>query len=99
METCGSEGVPESAVDEEALDKKSSPATAVPLSWEEMMEMLKEVSCFTDMESPSTRMSNFFPLTKQVSVNMGGDPPAFVKVRLPFGTLESAMSCIQHLQE
>ncbi|RVX05839.1 hypothetical protein CK203_023907 [Vitis vinifera] len=64
-----------------------------------MMEMLKEVSCFTNAEAPSTRMSDFFPLTKRVSMNMGGDPPAFVKARLPFGTPESAVSCIQHLQE
>ncbi|RVW31663.1 hypothetical protein CK203_092744 [Vitis vinifera] len=44
-------------------------------------------------------MSDFFPLTKQVSVNMGGDPPTFVSARLPFGTPESVVSCIQHLQE
>ena len=63
------------------------------------MEMLKGVPCFTDTEVPSTRMSDFFPLTKCVSMNMGGDPPAFVKVQLPFGTLESVVSCIQHLQK
>ncbi|RVW40696.1 hypothetical protein CK203_101629 [Vitis vinifera] len=27
--------------------------------------MLKGVSCFTDAEAPSTKMSDFFPLTKQ----------------------------------
>ena len=63
------------------------------------MEMLKGVSCFTNIEAPSTKMSDFFPLTKQVSVNMGGDPPTFVSARLPFGTPESVVSCIQHLQE
>ena len=63
------------------------------------MEILKGVSCFTNAEAPSMRMSNFFPLTKWVSVNMGGDPPTFVKARLSFGTPESAVSCIQHLQE
>ena len=63
------------------------------------MEMLKGVSCFTDAEAPSTKMSDFFPLTKRVSVNMGGDHPTFVKARLPFGTPESPLSCIQHLQE
>ena len=99
VETRGLEGVPEAMIDEEALDEKSSPATAVPPSWEEMMEMLKGVPCFMDAEVTSTRMSNFFPLTKRVSMNMGGDPPSFVKVRLPFGTPESAVSCIQHLQE
>ena len=63
------------------------------------MEMLKGVSCFTDAEAPSTKMSDFFPLTKRVSVNMGGDHPTFVKTRLSFGTPESPLSCIQHLQE
>ena len=33
------------------------------------MEILKGVSCFTNAEAPSTRMSDFFPLTKRVSVN------------------------------
>ena len=99
VETRGTEGVPEAAIDEEALDEKSSPAATVPPSWEEMMEMLKGVPCFTDAEAPSTRMFDFFSLTKRVSVNMGGDPPAFVKARLLFGTLESIVSCIQHLQE
>ena len=61
--------------------------------------MLKGVSCFTDAEAPSTKMSDFFPLTKQVFVNMGGDPPTFVSARLPFGTPKSVVSCIQYLQE
>ena len=61
--------------------------------------MLKGVPCFMDVEAPSTKMSDFFPLTKRVSVNMRGDPPTFVSARLPFGTPESVMSCIQHLQE
>ena len=63
------------------------------------MEMLKGVPCFTNAEALSTRMSDFFSLTKRVSVNIGGDPPTFVNARLPFGTLESVVSCIQHLQE
>ena len=99
VETRGAEGVSEAAIDEEAPDEKSSAADAVPPSWEEMMEMLKGVPCFTNAEASSTRMSDFFPLTKRVSVNMGGDPLAFVKAQLPFGTPEYSMSCIQHLQE
>lgn len=94
VEARGTEGGPEAAVDEEAPDKKSSPAVVVPPSWVKMMEMLKGVSCFTDTEAPSTRMSDFFSLTKRVSVNIGGDPPTFVKARLPFGTPESVVSCI-----
>ncbi|RVW91361.1 hypothetical protein CK203_035457 [Vitis vinifera] len=65
METRGTEGVPEAAIDEKASDKKSSPATTVPLRWEEMMEMLKGVPCFTDAEAHSTRMSDFFSLAKR----------------------------------
>ena len=98
-ETRGTNGGLDAAVDEKALDEKSSPVVAVPPSWEEIMDMLKGMSCLTDAEAPSTKMSNFFPLTKRVSVNMGGDPPTFVKARLPFGTPESVVSCIQHLQE
>ena len=58
------------------------------------MEMLKGVSCFTEAETPSMKISIFFSLNKRVSVNMGGDPPIFVKARLPFGTPESVVSCI-----
>ncbi|KAL6315266.1 hypothetical protein AAG906_000348 [Vitis piasezkii] len=87
----GTKGGPDVAVSEEAPDEKSSPTPAAPLSWEEMMEMLKGVSCFTDAEAPSTKMSDFFPLTKLVSVNMGGDIPTFVKARLFFGTPESVI--------
>ena len=42
------------------------------------MGMLRQVPCFTDVEPPSTKMSNFFSLTKLILVNMGGDPPVFV---------------------
>ena len=49
---------------EEVLDQKDTPASALPPSWDEMMDMLKRVSCFTDAEPPSTKMSDFFPLTK-----------------------------------
>ena len=63
------------------------------------MEMLRRVPCFTDVEPPSTKMSDFFPLTKQISVNMGSDPPIFVSTQLPFGKLESTVSCIQQLQD
>ena len=86
VEAHGMEWGPKAAVDEEGPDQKSSPTAAVPRSWEEMMEMLKGVSCFTNAEAPSIRMFDFFPFTKRVSVNMGGDPPTFVKARLPFGT-------------
>ena len=96
-EARGTEGGPDAAIDEKASDEKSSPAAAVPSSWEKMMEMLKGVSCFTDAKAPSTKMFDSFLLTKRVSMNMGCDPPTFVKARLPFSTPESAVSYIQHL--
>ena len=48
------------------------------------MEMLKGVPCFTDSKAPSTKISDFFPLTKRISMNMGGDPPSFVSAQFPF---------------
>lgn len=60
---------------EEASDKKDTPTPASLPSRDEMMEMLKRMSGFTNAESPSTKMSNFFPLTKRISMNLGGDPP------------------------
>lgn len=41
---------------EEVLDQKDTPTPAYPPIWDEMMEMLKRVSCFTDVEPPSTKM-------------------------------------------
>lgn len=49
---------------EEDLDQKDVPASVPPPSWEEMLEMLSRVPCFTDVKLPSTKMSNFFHLTK-----------------------------------
>lgn len=98
-EACGTEAGSDAAVAEGAPDEKGSPAPTTPPSWEKMMEMLKRVSCFTNAETPSSKMLDLFPLTKRISVNMSGDPPTFVLARLPFGTLEFVVSCIQHLQE
>ena len=83
---------------EEVLDKKDTPVSAPPPSWDEMMEILKRVPCFSNAEPPSTKMSDLFPLTKRISVNLGGEPPVFVSARLPFSTPESGVSCIQLLQ-
>ena len=83
---------------EEVLDQKDTPASTPLPSWDEMMEILKRVPCFSDAEPPSTKMLDFFPLTKRISVNLGGEPPVFVSARLPCGTPESGVSCIQLLQ-
>ena len=79
----------------EALDQKDTPASTPPPSWEEMMEMLRQVPCFTNAEPPSTKMLDFFPLTKWISVNLGGEPPIFVLAWLRFSTPKSTVSYIQ----
>ena len=45
------EGVPEAPNSEEAPVERSSYTAAVPPSWEELMDMLKGVSCFTDAKA------------------------------------------------
>lgn len=61
------------------------------------MEMLRRVPCFIDIEPSSTKMSDFFHLTKRISVNLGGEPPVFVSAWLLFDTPEFAISRIQQL--
>lgn len=78
----------------EVLDQKDTPASAPPPSWDEMMEMLRWVLCFTDVESSSTKMLDFFPLTKRISMNLGGEPPVFVSAQLFLGMPESVISRI-----
>lgn len=79
---------------DEVPDQKYTSAPAFPSSWDEMVEMLKHVPCFTDAEPPSTKMSDFFPLTKRIFVNLGGDLPSFVSARFPFSTPESTVARI-----
>ena len=45
------EGVPKAPNGEEAPVEKSGYTTAVPPSWEELMDVLKGVPCFTDAEA------------------------------------------------
>lgn len=80
---------------EEVSDQKDTLAPTFPPSWDEMIEMLKHVPCFTDTEPSSTKMSDFFLLTKQISVN----PPSFVSTKLPFGMPKFAVTYIQKLQD
>ncbi|RVW64410.1 hypothetical protein CK203_062542 [Vitis vinifera] len=64
-----------------------------------MVKMLKRIPCFTKAEPLSTKMSNFFPLTKRISVNLGGNPPISVSTRFPFGTPKFVISPIQPMQD
>lgn len=60
------------------LDKKDATTPLCAPNWEEIAEMLKWVPCFTEVEPPSTKMLNFFSLTKQILVNLDGNPFIFV---------------------
>lgn len=42
---------------------KDAPVSSHTPSWEEIVELLKQVSYFTELEPSSTNMNDFFPLT------------------------------------
>lgn len=84
---------------EEDLDQKDAPSSIPPPIWEEMMEMLRRVPCFTNTELLSTKMSAFFPFTKWVSVSLVGDSPTSVTARFSLGTPKFVVSHIQLLQD
>lgn len=75
-------------------DRKNTPPCEDPLTWEKMKEMLDRTPCFTDPEPPLTKMSNFCPPTVPFWANMRGDLLVFVKARLLFSTLKSAIARI-----
>lgn len=81
------------------LNKKDATAPLRTPHWEEMAEMLKRIPYFTAAKPSSTKMSDFFPLTKRILVNLDGNPPISVVARLPFGTPESVISRIQPMQD
>lgn len=68
------------------LDRKYALAPPHTPSLEEMVELLKQVPCFTKVEPPSTKMLDFFSLTKRISMNIDENLPISVTTRLPFGT-------------
>ncbi|RVW53136.1 hypothetical protein CK203_080644 [Vitis vinifera] len=53
---------------DEVLDKKNTSTLASPPSWDEMMEMLKHVPCFTDSESPSTKNLKDWTMPETIEV-------------------------------
>lgn len=86
------------------LDRKdvsASPRPQTPRvpSWEEMVELLKQVPYFTKVEPPVTNMGDFFPLTKRVTVDLDDNPPISCATQLPYGTLESVVSRIRTIQD
>ena len=57
--------------------------------------MLKQVSYFTEAKPLSIDMSDFFPLTKRISMDLDNNLPINVDARLPYGTPKSIVSRIQ----
>lgn len=52
---------------------KYAPISSHTPSWEEIVELLKQVPYFTKLEPSSTDMNDFFPLTNRFFVKMVGD--------------------------
>lgn len=93
-EACGKEAgpamgeAPRDAAPAEGVSNENDSLTPIThLSWDEMMEMLKHVSCFTNSKSPFTKMSYFFPFTKRISVNMGATSPLSSQLDSPLALL------------
>lgn len=97
-ETCSAQdGAPDCpSPTENDIDQKDALSSISSPNWEEMMEILRRMPCFTDAESPSTKLLDFFPFTKQVLVSLGGDPPISVTTWLPLGTIESTVSLFNY---
>ncbi|RVW63610.1 hypothetical protein CK203_057392 [Vitis vinifera] len=99
VETHASEGIPDASNGEEALDEKSSPTAAVPPNWEEFDGDAKGSAMLHECGGTFHEDVRLLPSDQTCLCEYGWGPPAFVKARLPFGTPESVISCIQYLQE
>lgn len=78
---------------------KDGPVNSHTPSWDEIVELLKQVPYFTKLEPPSTDMNDFFPLTNRFFMKMAGDLSIIVAPRLPRGTPEFVISRIQPMME
>nr|CAN60136.1 hypothetical protein VITISV_015685 [Vitis vinifera] len=56
--------------------------------------LLNKVPCFIVLEPPALGLDALFSLTDRHFVNLPGDPPITVMSRLPHGTSESVLRCI-----
>ena len=75
------------------------PQTLHTPSQEEMVELLKQVPCFTKSEALVNNIRDHFLATRQVLMDLGGDPSISFVARLSFGTLESIVSHIPPMQD
>lgn len=75
------------------------PKASCALSWKEMAELLKQVPCLTESEDLGNNIGDLFPATRQVSMDLSGNPNISFVARLPFGTLESVASCIPPMKD
>lgn len=79
-------------------DKNALISSHTP-SWDEILELLKQVPYFTKVEPLSTDMNDFFPLTNRFFMKMVGDLSITVAPCLPHGTPEFVISRIQPMME
>ncbi|RVW25247.1 hypothetical protein CK203_108206 [Vitis vinifera] len=70
------------------------PKTPRAPSWKEMVELLKQVPCFTESEGLVNNIGDLFSTTRRVSMDLSGDPNISFVARLPFNTLDSIASHI-----
>ena len=66
---------------------------------EKIVELLKQVPCFTESEALVNNIGGLFPATRRVSVDLDNDPNIFFMARFPFGTLDFVASRILPMQE
>lgn len=66
---------------------------------EKIVELLKQVPCFTESEALVNNIGGLFPATRRVSVDLDNDPNIFFMARLPFGILDFVASLIPPMQE
>ena len=81
------------------LTDKNAPISSPILGWDEITTLLKQVSCFTMPEPPSTDMDDFFPLICRFFVDMLGNLPITFLPCLPHDTPEYFVFCIQPMQQ
>ena len=80
-EACGTEAGPDTAPAEGVPANKDSSAPTASPSWDEMMEILKRVTCFMDVEAPSTKMSRLLS-PYQANIREYGRRPSFLRLSL-----------------
>lgn len=95
---CSTEdGIPVSHTLGGDINEKDAPISSP--SRDEIKVLLRKVPCFTTPKPPVPGIDAFFPLTRRHFVNLPGNPPIIVVPRLPHGTSEFVLQCINPTQQ